>query len=229
MKEYEYKIVFLGESGVGSKTSLIGQLVNNRFDPNVSSTNGASHSSIFAQVNLGIIQLDLWDTTGQEKYRSLSKFFIKDSHCVILGYDITRKNSFDQIKVFWYNFVKNIVGDDTLIYLVANKIDLIEEKQVSEKEAIEYANEKGIKFFRVSAKTSEGINELFGDITFSLIMKFKKVINNNDKNIISEITKDKTKLKKFNSIRKIAKNRIENMSSNINENFEKILKKYYNY
>ena len=229
MKEYVYKIVFLGDSGVGSKYSLIGQLVNNRFDTNVSSTNGASYSSIFAQVNLGIIQLDLWDTTGQEKYRSLSKFFIKDSHCVILGYDITRKNSFDQIKVFWYNFVKNIVGDDTLIYLVANKIDLIEEKQVSEKEAIEYANEKGIKFFRVSAKTSEGINELFGDITFSLIMKFKKVINNNDKNIISEIIKDKTKLKKFNSIRKIAKNRIENMSSNINENFEKILKKYYNY
>ena len=57
-------------------------------------------------------------------------------------------------------------------------------------------------------------------------MKFKKII---DKNIISQITKDKRKLKKFNSIRKLTKNRLENMSSNIKENFEKILKKYYNY
>ena len=105
MKEYEYKIVFLGGVAVGSKTSLIDQLVNNRFDPNISTTNGESYSSIFAQVNLGIIKLGLWDIAGQEKYRSLSKFFIKDSHCVILGYDITHKNSFNEIKEFWYNHV----------------------------------------------------------------------------------------------------------------------------
>ncbi len=98
MKEYEYKIVFLGESGIGTKTSLISQLVNNKFDPNISSTNGASYCSIFAQVNFWIIQLDLWDTAGREKYRIVSKFFIKDSHCVIIGYDITNKDSFNEIK-----------------------------------------------------------------------------------------------------------------------------------
>ena len=212
MDEYDYKIVFLGESGTGAKTCLINQIIYNQFE-NYSSTSAATYFSTFIQVELGIIKLDLWDTAGQERFRSINRIFIKDSHCAILGYDITNKSSFKEIENYHYNKVKNILGDEPLIYLVANKIDLIEDIKVSEKEAIDYAKKKGIKYFRVSAKTGEGVNELLEDISNSLIIKFKRKIDNEDQNLIREITKDGTEIKRLN----------------IKEKIEIILNKFYNY
>ena len=212
MKEYDYKIVFLGESGTGAKTCLINQIIYNEFE-NYSFTSPAVYYSTFIQVNLGIIKLNLWDTAGQERFRSINGIFIKDSHCAILGYDITNKRSFKEIENYHYNKVKKILGDEPLIYLVANKIDLIGKEEVSEKEAIDYAKEKGIKYFRVSAKTGEGVNELLEDIANSLIVKFKRMIDNEDQNLIREITKDGTEIKRLN----------------IKEKIEIILNKFYNY
>ena len=212
MKEYDYKIVFLGESGTGAKTCLINQIIYNEFE-NYSFTSPAVYYSTFIQVNLGIIKLNLWDTAGQERFRSINGIFIKDSHCAILGYDITNKRSFKEIENYHYNKVQKILGDEPLIYLVANKIDLIGEEEVSEKEAIDYAKEKGIKYFRVSAKTGEGVNELLEDIANSLIVKFKRMIDNEDQNLIREITKDGTEIKRLN----------------IKEKIEIILNKFYNY
>jgi Ras-related protein Rab-6A len=212
MKEYDYKIVFLGESGTGAKTCLINQIIYNQFE-NYSSTSVAAYYSIFIQVKLGIIKLNLWDTAGQERFRSINGIFIKDSHCAILGYDITNKSSFKEIENYHYNKVKKILGDEPLIYLVANKIDLIGEEEVSEKEAIDYAKEKGIKYFRVSAKTGEGVNKLLVDISNSLIIKFKRMIDNEDQNLIREITKDGAEIKRLN----------------IKEKIEIILNKFYNY
>ena len=212
MKEYDYKIVFLGESGTGAKTCLINQIIYNEFE-NYSFTSPAVYYSTFIQVNLGIIKLNLWDTAGQERFRSINGIFIKDSHCAILGYDITNKRSFKEIENYHYNKVQKILGDESLIYLVANKIDLIGEEEVSEKEAIDYAKEKGIKYFRVSAKTGEGVNELLEDIANSLIVKFKRMIDNEDQNLIREITKDGTEIKRLN----------------IKEKIEIILNKFYNY
>ena len=102
----------------------------------------------------------------------MEKIFLKDSHCIILGYDITDKKSFDEIKEYHYNKVKEILGDFPLIYLVANKIDLNKDKKVSESEASNFAKEKNIKFFQVSAYTGEGIDNLLKDILNSLTDKF---------------------------------------------------------
>jgi small GTP-binding protein len=212
MEEYDYKIVFLGESGTGAKTCLINQIIYNEFE-NYSFASPAAYYSTFIQVKLGIIKLNLWDTAGQERFRSINGIFIKDSHCAILGYDITNKSSFKEIENYHYNKVKKILGDEPLFYLVANKIDLIGEEEVSEKEAIDYAKEKGIKYFRVSAKTGEGVNELLEDIANSLIVKFKRMIDNKDQNLIREITKDGTEIKRLN----------------IKEKIEIILNKFYNY
>jgi len=126
--------------------------------------------------------------------------------------------------------VKDIVGDDSLIYLVANKIDLYENKEVSEDEAKNYAKEKGIKYFKVSCLNNVGINELLEDIAYSLIKKFKRVLKNKDKNLIREITKNGTIINGLNSIRGIAKEEKE-IEINDKDNY-KIgisLNKYYNY
>ena len=168
-----YKVVFVGESGTGAKTSLINRIVYNSFDPEQISTLSPQYVSKSFKNNLGNkIKLGIWDTAGQEKYRSLVKIFLKDSHCIILGYDITHKRSFDQIREYHYNKVKEIVGDFPLIYLVANKIDLNKDKMVSENEASNFAKEKNIKFFQVSAKTGEGVDNLVKDIVNSITDKF---------------------------------------------------------
>ena len=183
MEKYVYKLIFLGESGTGAKTNLISQLIGNGFNESSLTTNIPSYATKFIQTDFGIISLELWDTVGQEKFRSLQNIFIKGSHCVILGYDITNKYTFNEIKNYHYDKVKNILSDEPLIYLVANKIDLIGEEQVTEEEAINFANKIGIKYFRVFAKTRAGIDELLEDITNSLIKKFNLKMDNNHKNL----------------------------------------------
>ena len=95
------KIVLLGDSGVG-KTCLISRFISGQFDANVNSTNGASYASKkveYPELGKSLV-LDIWDTAGQEKYKSLTKFFYKDAAMVVLVYDITRRESFDNLKNF---------------------------------------------------------------------------------------------------------------------------------
>ena len=96
-------VVLLGESGVG-KTCIISRYITGLFDDKSESTNGASYASKLNDYpNLGkTLRLDIWDTAGQERYRSLTKFFYKDAAIAILVYDITRKQSFEEIKSYWY-------------------------------------------------------------------------------------------------------------------------------
>ena len=107
------KVVLLGQSGVG-KTCIIGRYVNGTFNSDVESTQGASFASKLVRYDQNnTIKFDIWDTAGQEKYRSLSKIFYKDANIAILVYDITDKNSFEDIKNYWYkqlddNASKNI-------------------------------------------------------------------------------------------------------------------------
>ena len=85
-----YKIVFVGSSGIGAKTSLIQKILNNTFNNNSNATTGANYATKAILTKEGItIMLDIWDTAGQEKYRTLIKFFYKDADCIVLGYDIT--------------------------------------------------------------------------------------------------------------------------------------------
>ena len=175
----EFKVLFLGESGIGAKTSLLIRIVSNSFDSNVSATNGASFVSKTIQTELGKISLQLWDTVGQEKYRPLAAPIIKGAHCIILGYDVTLKESFESIRDFWYNFLKkNIDINNLLIYLVGNKIDLDDLGKVTYEEGKSLANDLNMKFFEVSAKTRDGVDILLEDICDSLINKFiKKIID----------------------------------------------------
>ena len=102
------KVVLLGESGVG-KTCIIARFINNTFADNIMSTTGASYAGktmSFDELNGQSIKFEIWDTAGQEKYRALTKIFYKDAGVAILVYDITRKDSFDEIKNYWHNQIK---------------------------------------------------------------------------------------------------------------------------
>ena len=102
------KVVLLGESGVG-KTCIIARFINNTFEDNIMSTTGASYAGktmTFDEYDEKSIKFEIWDTAGQEKYRALTKIFYKDASVAILVYDITRKESFEEIQKYWYNQLK---------------------------------------------------------------------------------------------------------------------------
>ena len=165
----QYKIVFIGESRTGAKTSLINRLEGKEFSSDLERTISCSFTEI--QIPLGNyrkITFHLWDTTGQEIYRSLIKLFMKDSDCLVIGYDINNKKNFEEAKNFWYPLVKER-GECNLIYLIGNKIDLNERREVEREEAIEFAKSKNLRFFEISCKTGEGIKEFFDDLVHNLL------------------------------------------------------------
>ena len=159
------KIVLLGESGVG-KTWIISRYINQVFEGNTISTNGASYAAKtlhFDDYDKSL-KVEIWDTAGQEQYRSLTKIFYKDATAAILVYDITRKKSFDEIKNYWYKQLLDCAPSDIVVGLAGNKADLFDREQVSEEEAKEFAKEIKAIFRPTSAMTAIGIDELFSAV-----------------------------------------------------------------
>lgn len=156
------KVVLLGESGVG-KTCIISRYVNNTYDEKSETTNGASYASKIIdleQYNQSL-RFDIWDTAGQEKYRSLTKFFYKDAAIAVLVYDITRRESFEEVRKYWYEQLKTCGEKNIVIGLAGNKCDMFDKEAVSEEEARSFANEIGAQFQLTSAFKNLGIDDLF--------------------------------------------------------------------
>ena len=157
------KLVFIGDSGVG-KTCIISRFTQGIFENNVNSTRGASYSNKIIDVNGTPLSLDIWDTAGQETYKSLTKYFYKGAKMALLVYDITRKESFDSIKSFWYDQIKEFGDKGVILGIVGNKCDMYDDEAVPEQEAREYAKSIGAIFQLTSAQNNSGINELFKNI-----------------------------------------------------------------
>ena len=163
-EEHNFKVVLVGETGVG-KTSIISQFIDQVFEEELQTSTGGSFSSkeIFFD-NGKSLKLEIWDTAGQERYRSLTKIFYKNSSCAILVYDITKKQTFDELKNYWIGQIKESAPKDIMLAVVGNKEDLLDKEQVDENEARDFAKENNALFFSTSAKNSNAINQLFIDI-----------------------------------------------------------------
>ena len=167
--EEENKVVLIGESGVG-KTCIINQFMNGKFDANSLSTLSAQ----FFRKNIVFsgdknITLDIWDTAGQEMFRSLNRIFYSNSKVVVLVYDVTNKKSFDELKNYWWGQIKENCNNNIIIALAANKCDLYEQRQVSDEEGEEFAESLGALFASTSAKNDSGITKLFEDIASRIL------------------------------------------------------------
>ena len=154
------KITLIGDSGVG-KTCIIRRFTTNEFDSNSFATDGVSYCKKEITYEDKTIQLDLWDTAGQEQYRSLGKHFYKDSFIVLLVYNITVKESFDNLKNVWLDDITNFGEEYKVLAIVGNKCDLYEQEAVPEIEARNFAEKHNAIFMNVSAKNGTNIEELF--------------------------------------------------------------------
>ena len=116
------------------------------------------------------VELQIWDTAGQEQYRSITSLFYKDALICVLVYDVTKKTSFIQVKEYWYKSVKENGMKDVIIAIVGNKCDLFEEEEVSQEDGKHFGESINAIFKVVSAKEGIGIDKLFEEI----IEKFKE-------------------------------------------------------
>ena len=144
------KVIFLGESNVG-KTNLMRISVGKPFDFHSMSTWSVSYLPKNFIYNNRSYTFNLWDTIGQEVYRSLTKIFFKNAIIVLLIYDITSRKTFEELE-YWYQQVKNELDNEFLLAIVGNKKDLFIDMKVTEEEGKKYADEKGAKFKLSSAK-----------------------------------------------------------------------------
>jgi len=168
----KYKLIFLGDQSVG-KSCILNRFMNDTFTEDYQATIGLDFQSKNIQIDNQDIHLLLYDTAGQEKFRSLIPMYTRDSNIILLVYDITCKDSFLHIPD-WLNDITTVNKEDVIFALVANKIDLTDKRAVTTEEGEKYAKENNFLFQEVSAKTGDGFSDLFYKNLFEKIrLKFR--------------------------------------------------------
>ena len=158
------KIIFTGDISVG-KTSIISVLMGQKFNNEYEASIGVDFFSKTIKYKGKIIKLQIWDSAGQEKFRSLIPNYIRSSSLVFIVYDITNRKSFESLQL-WIDFVNNI--ENSNIVIVGNKIDLEEKREIPTEEGKKFADEKNYEFFEVSAKNDKNLSDMLFNAVASL-------------------------------------------------------------
>ena len=169
------KIVLLGETGVG-KTSIITRYIANSFSQVVMTSTGSSFFSKKIEINENKkVKLQIWDTAGQEKYRSLAKIFYQSASVAILVYDVTLKRTFENLKEYWAGEIKANAPDDIILAIAANKSDDYINQEVNIQEGKDLAKSLNAIFVCTSAKLGNGIDDLFNMVAEKFIDPEKNI------------------------------------------------------
>ena len=184
------KILLLGDSEVG-KSCFLMRYSDNVFIDNYITTIGLDYKLKTVKLDTGkTIKVQLWDTAGQDKYRTIAKNYYKGSHGILLLYDITKQSSFDNIRE-WVRDIKEEVSEKAIIFLIGNKIDIEDQRKISKEKGEELAEEFKIPFFEASAKSGKNVDEVFK----ALYNKICEIYGDLEKERGSKLIK-KSKMKK---------------------------------
>ena len=211
------KIILLGDVSVG-KTSVIERFINNNFKDDYTCTIQAEQrTKIINEDSNTLVRMNIWDTAGQEKYRSLTRQFYRDCQGAIIVFDITKKKTFDSLQT-WIDDIQDYSDKDIPIIIVGNKSDLIDEREVSENNINEFLNDK-YTYFEVSAKYGNNIDLAFNKIK-KLIMENRKM--NNEEENEDKWNKKKNKNKKDRIREEEQRSQsLDEMSKHLNEKNKK--------
>ncbi len=163
---YLFKYIIIGDTGVG-KSCLLLQFTDKRFRTQHDLTIGVEFGARPVEINGQVIKLQIWDTAGQESFKSITRSYYKGAAGALLVYDITRRDTFNHIST-WLDEVRQNGNSEMVIILIGNKCDLDQKRQVSKEEGERFAKENGLIFMETSAKTAENVEEAFLETSKSI-------------------------------------------------------------
>ena len=154
------KVTLIGDSGVG-KSSIIARYISGIYIKDQMTTSGANYSQKIYERNGKKVRLNIGDTAGQEKFRALGRNFYKDSYIICMVFDISKKQSFKDLKEIWYPEIQQYGEKYKILSIVGNKSDISEESEIEEEDINSFVDEVGGIFFLISAENGSGINDMF--------------------------------------------------------------------
>ena len=170
-----FKILLIGDLGVG-KSCVILRYVEGDFPGNIMSSIGVDFKTKQIELDDHSIKMQIWDTAGHEKFRTITTSYYKSAQAIIILYDITQKSSFEHIRN-WITEIDKFGKQGVLKVIVGNKLDLENNRKISKEDAENLALKYGVKLWEVSAKDNTNIEEMFVDTIKTLLEKNSKIIS----------------------------------------------------
>jgi len=165
--DYLFKLVLIGDSGVG-KSCLLLRFADDNFTDSYISTIGVDFRFRTVTIDSKVVKLQIWDTAGQERFRTITSAYYRGADGIIMVYDVTSAESFDHVEE-WLSEVDRYANENTVKLLVGNKADLVEKREVSEETAQRFADKLNISFLETSAKTATNVEAAFLTMAKELI------------------------------------------------------------
>ena len=183
--EITLKLLIVGGSGVG-KTNFLNMFLNNKFNQNYFSSTGIDLQKKIMNIKNKKVRIQIWDTAGQEKYKSITKnLFLKVMGALVL-YDITNEESFTKLKE-WVELIKEECVRHIKILIIGNKSDLESQRAIDKEDAMKYANEEKVQYIECSSKTGENVEK-------AIIMLSEKILESTEISMDSSLMLDSTLL-----------------------------------
>uniref|UniRef100_A0AC35UHJ6 Ras-related protein Rab-14 n=1 Tax=Rhabditophanes sp. KR3021 TaxID=114890 RepID=A0AC35UHJ6_9BILA len=158
---YIFKYIIIGDTGNG-KSCLLHQFTEKKFMANCPHTIGVEFGTRIIETSGQKIKLQIWDTAGQERFRAVTRSYYRGAACALMTFDITRRSTFNSLNS-WLADAKNLTNPNTVIFLIGNKADLEEQREVTYDEASKFAEDNGLTFLECSAKTGSQVEDVFLD------------------------------------------------------------------
>jgi Ras-related protein Rab-1A len=173
INEYDYlfKLIIIGDSGIG-KSSLLNRFADNIYTDSYISTIGVDFKIRTLEVDGRVIKLQIWDTAGQERFRTITSSYYRGAHGIMLVFDITNPDTFQNLTQ-WLKEVDNYAKEDVRKILVGTKSDLADKRKVAYADAVEYAKDNGMDYVETSSKTASNVEFAFIDLAGSLKLAYK--------------------------------------------------------
>ena len=169
---YLLKFIVIGDSSVG-KSNILLRYTQNEFNQEYQSTIGVEFGAKNIKINNKIYRIQIWDTAGQENFRSITRAYYKNSVCALVVYDITKRESFENVQS-WIQDCRNQSPKTIIMILVGNKNDLENERDVSFDEGEQFAKNNNMIFYETSAKTGKNVNEIFENTVNNISKKIEE-------------------------------------------------------
>ena len=185
-KEYDllFKLILIGDSYVG-KSNILLKYLQNQFNENSKTTIGVEFGTKNIIINNKRIKIQIWDTAGQERYRSITSAYYKGAKGALIVYDITRKNTFDNIDK-WITDLK-LNGDKNIcIIILGNKSDLIDKREINKNDGIKKAEMYKTAFLETSALNGDNISKAFDELIEQIVINNKNIFQDDNENEIDK-------------------------------------------